>query len=128
MGRMLHSLVNVSSQTYIPSFLYQIFFPVSLSTSHTALEAASSANSSTSANSHSSSNAIPELNNKLELLLSLDVALELIHADREALKRAETFAGYPGHYGHRVHDTIEEVFILLLQTLGENHVSPGFGQ
>jgi recyclin-1 len=66
--------------------------------------------------------------NKLELLLSLDVALELIHADRESLKRAETFAGYPGHYGHRVHDTIEEIFILLLQVLGERHMSPGFGQ
>lgn len=66
--------------------------------------------------------------NQLDLLLSLDVALSLIHADREALKRAETFAGYPGHYGHRVRDTIEEIFILLLQTLGESHVGPGFGQ
>lgn len=66
--------------------------------------------------------------NQLELLLSLDVALELIHADREALKRVETFAGYPGHYGHRVRDTIEELFILMLQTLGERHVTKGFGQ
>jgi recyclin-1 len=33
--------------------------------------------------------------------------------DREALKRTETSAGYPGHYGHRVHDTIEEISILL---------------
>ncbi len=63
----------------------------------------------------------------MDLLLSLDVALELIHADREGLKRVETFAGYPGHYGHRVRDTIEEVFILLLQALGERHVSKGFG-
>lgn len=65
---------------------------------------------------------------KLELLLSLDVALELIHADRESLKRVETLAGYPGHYGHRVRDTIEEIFILLLQALGERHVSKGFTQ
>ncbi|EPQ50311.1 hypothetical protein GLOTRDRAFT_50733 [Gloeophyllum trabeum ATCC 11539] len=63
---------------------------------------------------------------KMELLLSLDIALELIHADREALKRAETFAGYPGHYGHRVHDTMEEIFILLLQTMSEKHLVPGF--
>lgn len=63
---------------------------------------------------------------KLELLLSLDTALELIHADRESLKRAETFSGYPGHYGHRVRDTIEEIFILLLQALGERHIRPGF--
>ncbi|TRM62311.1 exocyst complex component Sec10-domain-containing protein [Schizophyllum amplum] len=65
--------------------------------------------------------------NQFELLLSLDVALQLIHADREALKRAETFAGYPGHYGHRVRDTIEEIFVLLLQALSEKHVTPGFG-
>ena len=63
---------------------------------------------------------------KLDLLLSLDVALELIHADRESLKRAETFSGYPGQYGHRVRDTIEEIFVLLLQALGERHVKPGF--
>ncbi|KAF9004655.1 exocyst complex component Sec10-domain-containing protein [Cyathus striatus] len=63
---------------------------------------------------------------QLDLLLSLDTALELIHADREALKRVETFAGYPGHYGHRVRDTIEEIFILLLQSLGERHIAKGF--
>ncbi|CAL1709404.1 unnamed protein product [Somion occarium] len=63
---------------------------------------------------------------KMELLLSLDIALELIHADREALKRVETFIGYPGHYGHRVRDTIEEIFVLLLQALGERHIRPGF--
>jgi recyclin-1 len=64
---------------------------------------------------------------KLELLLSLDVALELIHADHEALKRVETFAGYPGHYGHRVRDTIEELFVLMLQALGSRHINVGFG-
>lgn len=63
---------------------------------------------------------------KMDLLLSLDVALELIHADRESLKRVETFASYPGPCGHRVRDTIEEVFILLLQAMGERHISPGF--
>ncbi|KAF8880774.1 exocyst complex component Sec10-domain-containing protein [Infundibulicybe gibba] len=67
-----------------------------------------------------------EAQNKLELLLSLDIALELIHADRESLKRVETFSGYPGHYGHRVRDTIEEIFILMLQALGDRHVSVGF--
>ncbi|TFK62641.1 hypothetical protein BDN72DRAFT_889964 [Pluteus cervinus] len=63
---------------------------------------------------------------KLDFLLSLDAALELIHADREVLKRVETFAGYPGHYGHRVRDTIEEAFILMLQALGERHIVKGF--
>ena len=63
---------------------------------------------------------------QLELLLSLDTALELIHADREALKRVETFSAYPGRCGHRVRDTIEEVFILLLRAMGEGHINPGF--
>lgn len=67
----------------------------------------------------------PALDN-LDLLLSLDIALELIHADRESMKRAETFSGYPGAYGHRVRDTIEEIFCLLLQALGERHIKPGF--
>jgi recyclin-1 len=66
--------------------------------------------------------------NSLDLLLSLDVALELVHADRDALKRVETFAAYPGHYGHRVRDTIEELFILMLQALCDRHMTPGFSQ
>jgi recyclin-1 len=66
--------------------------------------------------------------NSLSFLLSLDVVLELIHADRDALKRSETFAGYPGHYGHRVKDTIQELAVLLLQALSEQHVTPGFAQ
>lgn len=65
---------------------------------------------------------------QLDLLLSLDVALGLIHTDREALKRIETFASYPSHYGHRVQDTIEEVFVLMLEALGDRHISPAFSQ
>lgn len=68
------------------------------------------------------------MTHQLDLLLSLDVALELIHADREALKRIETFAAYPGHYGHRVQDTIEEIFVLMLEALGDRHISPAFAQ
>ncbi|KAI1790025.1 exocyst complex component Sec10-like protein [Ganoderma leucocontextum] len=73
-----------------------------------------------------SSKAPPPTLDNLDLLLSLDTALELIQADRESLKRAETFSGYPGSYGHRVRDTIEEIFVLLLQALGERHIKPGF--
>lgn len=36
---------------------------------------------------------------QLDLLLSLDVALELIHADRESVKRVEIFGGYPASVG-----------------------------
>ncbi|TFK34682.1 f-box protein pof6 [Crucibulum laeve] len=86
-------------------------------------------NSRSSTATHlSSSSSTSKPANQLDLLLSLDIALELIHADRESLKRVETFAGYPGHYGHRVRDTIEEIFILMLQALGERHVSKGFSQ
>ncbi|RDB30695.1 Recyclin-1 [Hypsizygus marmoreus] len=109
--------------------------PTSVSTtrSHTATSSRSSlapstlTTSSTAATSTTSPNTTAEAN-KLELLLSLDVALEVIHADREALKRVETFAGYPGHYGHRVRDTIEELFILMLGALGEEHLRKGFGR
>ncbi|KZV93315.1 hypothetical protein EXIGLDRAFT_835839 [Exidia glandulosa HHB12029] len=62
----------------------------------------------------------------LDLLLSLDVALELIQTDRDSLKRVESFKGYPGTYGHKVRETIEELFILLLQALSERHIAPGF--
>ncbi|KII91464.1 hypothetical protein PLICRDRAFT_104834 [Plicaturopsis crispa FD-325 SS-3] len=84
--------------------------------------------SSTTASLSSTAPTTASTSSKLELLLSLDTALELIHASREALKRVETFAGYPGHYGHRVRDTIEELFILLLQAVGERHIGPGFAQ
>lgn len=64
----------------------------------------------------------------LDLLLSLDTALELIHADREAIKRCETFKDYPAPFGHRVRETIEELFILMLQAMGDRHVAPGFAK
>ncbi|KAG8961063.1 F-box protein: endocytic membrane traffic, recycling ReCYcling 1 [Tulasnella sp. 425] len=65
---------------------------------------------------------------RLQLLLSLDIALEIMHADRESLKRAETFQSYPGSYGHRVRETIEELFILMLQAMSERHIQPGFAR
>lgn len=65
---------------------------------------------------------------RLQLLLSLDVALQLIQADRDCLKRVQTFAHYPGAYGQKVREALEEVFIVLLQTLGEKHVGPAFAR
>ncbi|KAI9438306.1 exocyst complex component Sec10-like protein [Lactarius indigo] len=62
----------------------------------------------------------------LQLLLSLDVTLELIHATRESLKRVEIFVGYPGTYGVRVRETIEELATEMLGVLGERHVRNGF--
>ena len=63
---------------------------------------------------------------RMQLLVSLDTALELIHADRDSLKRAETFANYPGKAGHRVREAIEEIFVLLLKAVGDRHIAPGF--
>ncbi len=63
---------------------------------------------------------------RLQLLVSLDTALELIHADRDSLKRAETFAKYPGRSGHKVREAIEEIFILMLKAAGDRHIAPGF--
>ncbi len=71
---------------------------------------------------------MPEIKSfdRLQLLVSLDTALELIHADRDSLKRAETFTKYPGKYGHRVREAIEEIFILMLKAAGDRHIAPGF--
>lgn len=74
----------------------------------------------------SSTTTAPNRFDRLQLLLSLDTALQLIQADRDCLKRVQTFARYPGTYGRKVRDAIEEVFIILLQVLGEKHVCPAF--
>lgn len=63
----------------------------------------------------------------LDLLLSLDVSLELIHATRDALKRLETFGTYPRPIGTRVRETLEEVFCEMLSVLGTRHIARGFG-
>ena len=61
---------------------------------------------------------------KMQLLLSLDTVLEFVHADRECLKRIETFQGYPGKYGTKVREAIEEVFIHLLRAVAGRHIVP----
>lgn len=62
----------------------------------------------------------------LRSLLSLDIALKLIAADRDALKRVESFESFTGFYGRKVRDTLEEIFIHLLQTLTQKHIKPAF--
>ena len=60
----------------------------------------------------------------LDLLLSLDVSLQLIHATRDAIKPLETFAAYPGTTGTRVRET---VFCEMMGALGARHIVWGFG-
>ncbi|KIK80994.1 hypothetical protein PAXRUDRAFT_833174 [Paxillus rubicundulus Ve08.2h10] len=63
----------------------------------------------------------------LDLLLSLDVSLHLIHTARDAIKRLETFVSYPGTTGTRVRETLEEVFCEMLGVIGSRHIAWGFG-
>lgn len=65
---------------------------------------------------------------RMQLLLSLDTALQLIQSNRDCLKRVQTFVRYPGAYGQKVRDGIEEVFIILLQAMGESFICQGFSK
>ncbi|KAF9239898.1 exocyst complex component Sec10-domain-containing protein [Melanogaster broomeanus] len=63
----------------------------------------------------------------LDLLLSLDVSLQLIHAARDGIKRVETFASYPGSTGTSVREALEAAFCEMLGVIGSRHVAWGFG-
>ncbi|CAO1628766.1 unnamed protein product [Parajaminaea phylloscopi] len=76
--------------------------------------------------SRSASKASPASLQRMQLLLSLDTALEMIHLNRDSLKRIETFVACPGEEGERAKATIEEVASSFLRCLGEHHVTPGF--
>lgn len=65
---------------------------------------------------------------QMQLLLSLDTALQVIHVNRDCIKRVETFTKYPDEIGARVSREIEEVAILFFHALGEGHVAPGFAK
>ncbi|CAG8580143.1 17497_t:CDS:10, partial [Acaulospora morrowiae] len=41
--------------------------------------------------------------NKLQQLLSLETALQMIHTNRESLNRIGVFVGYPGEMGHKIY-------------------------
>lgn len=86
-------------------------------------------------------------------LISIETAMQLIQADRECLKRVQTFAGYSkslrmldavlvverghadfvfapeaGEVGLRVKRAIEEIFVILCQTVSANHLTPAFAK
>lgn len=63
---------------------------------------------------------------QMQLLLSLDTALQVIHVNRDCMKRIETFKRYPHPYGEKVVAAIEEVSLLLFRALGDGHIAPGF--
>lgn len=61
---------------------------------------------------------------QMQLLLSLDIALQMIHLNRDSLKRVETFAA--GDSSSKVQSTVERVAHNFLECLREQHVGPGF--
>ncbi|KAF9175279.1 F-box protein: endocytic membrane traffic, recycling ReCYcling 1 [Mortierella sp. AD010] len=67
-----------------------------------------------------------EVQEEMNSLLSVELALHLIHLDKDALHRLSAFAGLGGVLGGLVEKTIESVFIALLKSLGLQHIKPGF--
>lgn len=65
---------------------------------------------------------------RMQLLLSLDTALQMIHFNRDCLKRIEAFSVFPGAAGIRVYEEVEEVAASFLHCLGEKHIVPGFSR
>ncbi|KAG0287745.1 F-box protein: endocytic membrane traffic, recycling ReCYcling 1, partial [Dissophora globulifera] len=67
-----------------------------------------------------------DVEEEMNSLISVELALHLIHLDKDALHRLSAFAGLGGVLGGRVQKTIESVFIALLRSVGHQHVNPGF--
>ncbi|KAG0243061.1 exocyst complex component Sec10-domain-containing protein [Mortierella sp. GBAus27b] len=67
-----------------------------------------------------------DIQQEMNSLLSVELALTLIHLDKDALLRLSAFAALGGVLGGRVQRTIESVFISLLRSLGQMHIKPGF--
>ncbi|KAF9105282.1 F-box protein: endocytic membrane traffic, recycling ReCYcling 1 [Mortierella sp. AM989] len=69
---------------------------------------------------------VQDIQEEMNSLLSVELALHLIHLDKDALHRLSAFAGLGGVLGGLVERTIESVFIALLKSLGQQHIRPGF--
>lgn len=63
---------------------------------------------------------------RMQLLLSLDTALQMIHLNRDSLKRVETFLPLAGIQGDHMRAGFEEIATLFLRCVGERHIVPGF--
>jgi recyclin-1 len=69
------------------------------------------------------------MNSRLEgirSLFSIEVALNLIHAAKTSLERAARFVRLGGQSGEEAREQCENMFINLLQILGNGHIKPGF--
>ncbi|KAI9594111.1 exocyst complex component Sec10-domain-containing protein [Syncephalis fuscata] len=70
----------------------------------------------------SAANIVQELSG----LLSLEMSLQMIHVNKQALHRVLRFASLGGRAGVDVGRGLERIFVSLLHTLGPRHVKPAF--
>ncbi|SAM09254.1 hypothetical protein [Absidia glauca] len=61
-------------------------------------------------------------------LLSLELALQLIHYNKDSERRVKRFIGigFTGRIKHDIQTTYEQIFIRLLKALGTEHIKPAF--
>jgi len=59
-------------------------------------------------------------------LLSIDVALNLIHTAKSSLERAAQFIALGGPSGEIAREKCSEIYLSLISTLGDKHVHTGF--
>ena len=63
---------------------------------------------------------------RIKRLLSLEVALKLIHYGKESIDRARTFISFSGRTGEEAREQCETMFNIMLQALGTQHIQGGF--
>lgn len=63
---------------------------------------------------------------KMQLLLSLDTALQMIHFNRDSLKRLETLAHAPTSLQPRIQQVMDRIATAFLLCISDRHVVPGF--
>ncbi|KAF3158076.1 F-box protein: endocytic membrane traffic, recycling ReCYcling 1 [Orbilia oligospora] len=69
------------------------------------------------------------LNTRMEgirTLFSIELALDLVHKAKAALERAGCFVRFKGRIGEEAKEQCEQIFICLINILGQRHVKSGF--
>lgn len=62
----------------------------------------------------------------IKSLFSIDVALNLIHAAKSSLERAAQFIALGGPPGDTARERCSEIYLILVDTIGNKHVRTGF--
>jgi len=62
----------------------------------------------------------------IKTLFSIDVALNLIHAAKSSLERAAQFISLGGPSGEIARERCSEIYLILVDTVGNKHVKTGF--